>query len=67
MKKGNNLTTKKPGRDTIRFTALTTRVSLDEQASNPEGSLVNQLQRLRAHIQYKKESGGEDWREAGVY
>ena len=67
MKKSNNRATKKPSRDSIRFTALTTRVSLDEQASNPEGSLVNQLQRLRAHIQYKKDTGGEEWREAGVY
>ena len=67
MKKSKNRTAKKPGPDTTRFTALTTRVSLDEQARNPEGSLVNQLQRLRAHIQYKKESSGEDWRESGVY
>ena len=67
MKKSKNRTAKKPGPDTTRFTGLTTRVSLDEQARNSEGSLANQLQHLRAHIQYKKESGGEDWRESGVY
>jgi site-specific DNA recombinase len=57
----------KPGPDTIRFTALTTRVSTLRQAANDEGSLKNQLQRLRAHIQYKKSTCGEDWREAGIY
>ena len=44
-----------------------TRVSLDEQARNPEGSLVNQLQRLRSHIQYKNATLGEEWSEANHY
>ncbi len=49
-----------------RHVALVVRVSTDQQAANPEGSLKTQLQRLRAHVDYKNGSG-EEWREAGVY
>ncbi len=49
-----------------RTVALVVRVSTDRQASNPEGSLTTQLQRLRAHVDYKNGSG-EEWIEAGVY
>ena len=55
-----------PNRST-KLTGMITRVSLDEQARNPEGSLVNQLQRLRSHLQYKKTSVGEEWPEASHY
>ena len=41
------------------------RVSTDMQARNPEGSLKNQLQRLKAHMDYKNVACGEDWRETG--
>lgn len=54
------------GKDETRHVALVVRVSTDRQASNREGSLTTQLQRLRGHIEYKA-SNGEDWREAGVY
>jgi site-specific DNA recombinase len=43
------------------------RVSTDKQARNPEGSLTNQLQRLQAHIEYKKTACEEHWIEAGRY
>ncbi len=43
------------------------RVSTDRQAQNKEGSLKNQLQRLKAHIDYKNVACGEDWVEAGRY
>jgi len=43
------------------------RVSTDRQARNEEGSLKNQVQRLRQHIEYKVASCGEMWTEAGVY
>ena len=46
---------------------LVVRVSTDRQAMNPEGSLKNQLQRLRAHIEYKVVASGEDWQESAVY
>jgi len=49
-----------------RKVALVTRVSTDRQAMNEEGSLKTQLQRLRAHIDYKN-GCGETWTEAGVY
>ena len=52
--------------DDVRQAALVVRVSTDRQASNPEGSLKTQLQRLRAHVDYKNGSG-EEWVEAGVY
>ncbi len=47
--------------------ALVTRVSTDQQARNVEGSLVNQIQRLRQHIDYKTNACGENWTEAAVY
>jgi site-specific DNA recombinase len=43
------------------------RVSTEEQARNKEGSLTNQLQRLRAHVEYKKTACGEDWEETDRY
>ena len=43
------------------------RVSTDRQAANQEGSLKNQLQRLRAHVEYKNTACGENWVEAEVY
>lgn len=53
--------------NTVRRLGLVVRVSTDRQAMNDEGSLVNQLQRLRQHIAYKKEVGGEDWEEVALY
>ncbi len=47
--------------------AFIIRVSTEEQAANKEGSLTTQLQRLRAHIEYKNTACGEDWREAERY
>lgn len=44
-----------------------TRVSTDRQAMTEEGSLKNQLQRLRQHIEYKRAVAGEEWVEAEVY
>ena len=46
---------------------LIIRVSTDRQAKNEEGSLKNQLQRLQAHIVYKKSMGDEQWVEAEQY
>ena len=43
------------------------RVSTDRQANNKEGSLKNQLQRLRAHVEYKNVACGEDWIESERY
>lgn len=43
------------------------RVSTERQAQNKEGSLVNQLQRLQAHVEYKTKACGEDWIEAERY
>ncbi len=50
----------------IRRVAIVTRVSSERQASNDEGSLKTQLQRLRAHIEYKRNCG-EQWQEVAVY
>ena len=47
--------------------ALVLRVSTDRQARNEEGSLKNQIQRLRQHIEYKSITCGENWTEAAVY
>jgi site-specific DNA recombinase len=47
--------------------ALVVRVSTLRQADNDEGSLKNQLQRLRAHIDYKTIACGEQWTEASLY
>lgn len=43
------------------------RVSTDIQARNPEGSLTNQLQRLKAHVEYKNVACREDWMETEKY
>ncbi len=47
--------------------ALVVRVSTDRQVANPEGSLKNQLQRLRQHIAYKRDGLGEDWQEVALF
>jgi len=47
----------------MRTCGLVVRVSTEEQARNPEGSLTNQLQRLRAHLDYKNGVCGEQWPE----
>ena len=54
-------------RETARRVALVVRVSTTRQADNDEGSLKNQLQRLRAHLEYKTTACGEDWSEVAVY
>ena len=46
---------------------LVIRVSTEKQASNEEGSLRNQLQRLRAHLEYKNTACGEQWDEVEEY
>jgi site-specific DNA recombinase len=46
---------------------LVIRVSTDGQAQNPEGSLKNQLERLHAHLNYKRTACGETWLEASSY
>ena len=51
----------------VRRVALVVRVSTDRQAMTEEGSLKNQLQRLRAHIEYKTVACGEHWQEAALY
>ena len=51
----------------VKRVGLVVRVSTDRQAMNEEGSLKNQLQRLRAHIEYKRVAGGEQWQEQAVY
>jgi site-specific DNA recombinase len=50
-----------------RRVGLVTRVSTERQAMTEEGSLKNQLQRLRAHIEYKVGVCGEGWKEAALY
>lgn len=50
-----------------KLCGLVIRVSTTRQADNPEGSLKNQLQRLRAHIDYKNQACGEKWVEAEKY
>ena len=40
-----------------RRVGLVMRVSTDRQALNEEGSLKNQLQRLRQHVDYKRGGG----------
>ena len=46
----------------VRRVALVVRVSTDRQAMTEEGSLKNQLQRLRSYMQYRN-SCSEEWRE----
>lgn len=44
------------------------RVSTDRQADNEEGSLKNQLQRLRAHVDYKNMAENKkEWIESATY
>ncbi len=50
-----------------RRVGLLTRVSTARQAMTEEGSLKNQIQRLRAHVEYKVAVCGEPWTEAAVY
>jgi len=50
-----------------KLCGLVIHVSTTRQADNPEGSLKNQLQRLRAHIDYKNKACGEKWVEAEKY
>ena len=52
--------------DQPKRVGLIVRVSTDRQAMNDEGSLKTQLQRLRAHLDYKQTSG-ENWTEFAVY
>ena len=54
-------------RQESRRAGLIVRVSTDIQAANPEGSLTTQLQRLRQHVAYKRDTIGEPWEEAAVY
>ena len=51
----------------LKKAGLVMRVSTARQAQNDEGSLKNQLQRLRQHIEYKNTACEEKWTEAGIY
>ncbi len=51
----------------VRRAGLVVRVSTERQAATQEGSLKNQLQRLRQHIAYKRDTAGERWDVAAVY
>jgi len=51
----------------VRLAGLITRVSTDRQARNEEGSLKNQLQRLRQYIEYRHSACGESWVETSHY
>ena len=53
--------------NSIRRVGLVVRVSTDRQAENEEGSLKNQLQRLRQHVDYKRAVASEEWAEAEIY
>jgi len=55
------------GEAVMRKCGFIIRVSTDRQAANPEGSLKNQLQRLRAHVEYKNNACGENWDETEKY
>jgi site-specific DNA recombinase len=46
---------------------LVIRVSTEEQAMNKEGSLTNQPQMLRDHLQHMTRISGEPWVEAKLY
>jgi DNA invertase Pin-like site-specific DNA recombinase len=65
MKRSRKTHDSNPTADPVRTAILITRVSSPNQAENDEGSLKNQLQRLRAYMNYRRASG-EDWREATV-
>ena len=51
----------------VKLCGLVMRVSTKRQAANDEGSLTNQQQRLRAHIEYKRAACGEDWQDSAQY
>lgn len=51
----------------VRLAGLITRVSTDRQARNEEGSLKNQLQRLRQYIEYRNSDCSESWVEVAHY
>ena len=55
----------RPHSNEPRTALLITRVSTVRQAENDEGSLKNQLQRLRGYMDYRR-TCGEDWREVSV-
>src|SRR5688572_16811912 len=56
-----------PAGDTVRRAGLVVRVSTLRDAEKDEGSLTNQLARIRAHLQYKTVACGERWEEVAVY
>ena len=62
MKNPRTIIERKPSLVDTRNTVLITRVSTSDQADNDEGSLKNQLQRLRAYMDYRR-TCGEDWLE----
>ena len=51
----------------VRRAGLVVRVSTERQAANDEGSLKNQKQCLRQHMDYKRQSAGEMWEEVELY
>src|ERR1035441_3318906 len=51
----------------VRKCALLTRVSTTMQSRVEEGSLKNQLERLRAHIAYRNSNYDERWVEIDTY
>jgi site-specific DNA recombinase len=65
VKKSRNHSGRKPSPNTVRNVLLITRVSTLRQADNDEGSLVNQLQRLRGYLNYRR-STGQVWNEVDV-
>ena len=62
MKKSRKSSNRKPESSGVRNTILVTRISSPRQAENDEGSIKNQLQRLRGYIDYHRNCG-EDWPE----
>ncbi|MFQ6028916.1 MAG: recombinase family protein [Dehalococcoidia bacterium] len=62
MQRSQTLSPRKSGPAQVRNTVLVTRVSTPRQAENDEGSLKNQLQRLRGYLDYRR-SCNEVWRE----
>ena len=51
--------------DDVHHTLLIARVSTLRQAAHDEGSLVNQVQRERGYMEFRR-TCGEDWREVGL-
>lgn len=62
LKGSRTKTNRKTSPEIPRNTVLITRVSTSRQADKDEGSLKNQLQRLRGYIKYRR-TCGEEWRE----